>query len=141
VAFTAAQRVKIRLYLGYPVINRYRDPRLEGALDTVAAEPEAQAEVESIMTSIVAVNTSLASSLSTAGFKRVDKIEWFPSTASSGSVSPAVATKRSEGRLFCARLSTLMGVPLWSDYFGERGYGGDAYMGPAHQMGAPLKMG
>jgi hypothetical protein len=140
VAFTDAQRVKIRLYLGYPIINRYRDPRLEGAIDVVGQEPEAQAQAEAILTTIASVDTSLASSLTTAGFKRVDKIEWYPNGSSSGP-GPAISAKRAEGRRHVGRLSTLMGVPIGDDYFGERGYGGDAYMGIGHQYGGPLKMG
>jgi hypothetical protein len=140
VAFTDAQRVKLRLYLGYPNINRHRDSRLESALDIVGDDAAAKAEVESIMASIVAVDTSLVASLGTAGLKRAEDIEWYQA-GSSSTVGPEISSKWSEGRRHISRLSILFGVPIWGDYYGGRGYPGDAFMGIGHQYGGPLKLG
>lgn len=139
-AFTTAEAVQIRKYLGVPSINRYRDPRLEGAIEVVGADTDAATEVRAILAAITNVETTLTSALSTAGLKRAEDIEWYQ--ASSGSSgSSVVEAGRSEGRRLCAQLSVLFGVPLVNDAFGTGGYGGDWFMGTGFQYGGPIRLG
>jgi len=137
-AFTAAQQVQIRKYLGYPQVFRYRNSRLEDAITVVGADVDSSAEVVSILASIAGVETGLTSALENAGLKRAEDIEWYQSSASGSS---EVDTKRAEGRRFCARLSQLFGVPLLNDAFGTAGYEDDGFMGVGHQYGGPIPMG
>lgn len=130
-AFTEAQKVKLRVYLGYPDTYQQANTRLESAIDVIGGRAATQTEVESVLASLAAVETSLASSLSSAGLKRAEDVEWYE--GSSGSA--AIDQKRSEGRRYCSRLSIIFGVPLAGDYFGSRGYEGDNWMGVGHQYG------
>lgn len=139
-AFTAAQKVKLRLYLGYPSIFRYRDSRLESVLDVVGEDAEAKAEIEALMASILTIETSLTSSLGTAGLKRAEDIEWYQA-GSGSSVTPEMSAKYAEGKRFINRISLMLGVPLYGQYYGGSGYPGDAFMGIGHQYGGPLKLG
>jgi hypothetical protein len=130
-AFTDAQKVKIRVYLGVPSINRFRDPRLEGALDVVGADPEAAAEVLAILAKLATVETALDDATSTAGLKRADEVEWYPGKGQTGSA--AIDAQRNVGRRWCSRLSQLLGVPIVNDAFGTLGHGGDWFFGRGAQ--------
>lgn len=148
-AFTEAQKVQIRKWLGYPSIFRYKDVRLESAITVVGDDPDAQAEAESILARLsggaTSVDSQLDDALGTAGLKRAEDIEWYqPGSGSSAASSGATAQQASlehAGRLLCSRLSQLFGVPLYGDAYGTRGYPGDQFTGPAHQYGGPFRMG
>jgi len=136
-AFTEAQRSQIRLALGYPDLFLDVNCRLESAMDVVGERAAAKAQVDAILTSLTAVSTSLSSSLSSAGLKRAEDIEWYPD----GSGSAAIGQKRAEGRRFCAQLSIIFGVPIMGDMFGSAGYTGDAWMATTFQYGGPIPLG
>lgn len=131
-AFTEAQKVKIRFYLGFPDVFRYANPRLESALDVVGGRPDTQAEVEKILARLVVIETAIESSLSTAGLKRAEDVEWYQG----GAAGTQIEGKRSEGKSYCSRLSILFGIPLQADAFGTGGYQGDNWMGRQFQYGS-----
>lgn len=137
-AFTETQKSQIRLALGYPDTFLDRNSRLEDAMDLVGARPATQAIVDAILVSLSGVSTSLASSLSSAGLKRAEDIEWY---ASGGGGSAVITQKRDEGRRFCAQLSIIFGVPIMADMFGQLGYTGDGWMGIKHQYGGFIPLG
>jgi hypothetical protein len=132
-AFTTAQATQIRKYLGFPQLNLFRNTRLEDAILIVGADVDASAEVVSILASLVTVEVGLTLSLSDAGLKRADEVEWYPGTG--GSASPAISGWKAEGRRYCSRLSQLFGIELAGDAFGVGGYQGDGYMGVGGQYG------
>lgn len=132
-AFTAAQEVKIREYLGVPDLFRYRDSRLEDAIKIVGSHPESQAAVEAILAKIAGVEESLQSALATAGMKRAEDVEWYR--------AEEIESKRTEGRRHCARLSQFLGVPILSDAFGTQGYVDDEWMGVENQYGGLMSLG
>ena len=134
-AFTEAQRVKIRLYLGFPDVFRANDPRLEGAMDVIGARADTQAEVVACLAALVLAETKIATLLGSAGIKKVDEVEFFQ--AQSGG-SAAVRDACSNARMWASRLSILMGVPLMGDAFGTRGYQGDSMFGSAVQASANI---
>lgn len=142
-AFTNAQKVQIRKWLGYPTLFRLEDVRLESAITVVGNDPDAQAEAEVILaklnTGATSVETQLEDALGTAGLKRAEDIEWYqPGAGSSAASSGATAQQASlehQGRILCSRLSQLFGVPLYGDAYGTRGYPGDEFTGKAHQYG------
>ena len=136
-AFSEAQRVKIRFYLGYPDLYRYRDHRLESAIDVVGGRPETQALVETVLDAIADVETSVGSSLSTAGLKRAEDVEWYQA----GTAGSQIEGKRAEGRAHCSRLSIILGVTLAGDAFGRSGYEGDSWMGRGSQYGGSFGIG
>lgn len=138
-AFTDAQKVQIRKYLGAPDVHRQANTRLESALDVIGSRSDSQTEVESILASLVLVEAKLVSSWATAGLARAEDVEWFQSKG--GGASAETEGKRSEGRRFCSRLSQLIGYPLLGDAFGTGGYGGDAWAGYGMQYGGPFELG
>ena len=129
-AFTEAQKVQIRGYLGYPDVFRYANPRLESALEVVGSRPETQASVEALLGQLADLQTRFGAQLSTSGVKKVDEIEFFE-------IGP-IAALCTFGRMLCGQLSTLFGVPLASDAFGPGGYSGDWFMGASFQYGGGL---
>lgn len=124
-AFTEAQKVEIRLFLGFPDVFQGENTRLESAIDIIGGRPDTQAEVESLLTNLAAADAAVNSLLTTAGIKKVDEVEFFPSSASGGSSGGAAA--RAYGRMWANRLSIIFGIPLQGDAFGTGGYMGDSW--------------
>lgn len=142
-AFTQEERVKIRLYLGFPDVFRDGNTRLENAMDVIGERPETKTRVQAILTEIDAILPQLSGSSSSGGvstvisgsLKRVDEIEFYP-TGSSESGSGSVQTEvKKLGRMWCNQLSIVMGVPLANDIFSGRGYSGDWWSGDDFQIG------
>ena len=131
-AFTEAQKLKIRVYLGIPSIYRYRDPRLEGAITVVGNDADASAEVVSILAKLATVETDIDSAMTTAGLKRADEVEWYAGKGGTAG-NAVVEAQAAKGRRWCSRLSQILGTPIVNDAFGTQGYGGDWYMGPSFQ--------
>lgn len=131
-AFTEAQRVKLRKFLGYPDVYRQYNPRLESAFDVIGGRADTQASVEDLITKIDAVDLSLTNALALAGLKRAEEVEWYQAMSGKG-ISAPMAAAIAQGKMLIGRLSTTFGVPIYSDYFGIGGYPGDAYMGTGNQ--------
>jgi hypothetical protein len=125
-AFTSAQKALFRRYLGYPDLWRYKNTRLEGAMDTAGEDADAVVLLLADLEKLVEIDTKIFSSgISGAGVKSVDEIEFFEGGAS-GSVLTGL---RNLGRSVAGRISTTLGVPFYADYFGTGGYPGDGFMG------------
>ena len=115
-AFTDVEKAQIRRYLGYPDIYRDHTPWLESAMDVVGARTEVAAMVSADLVSLAIVETSLTSTLSSGGLKRIDDIEFYEGSQ--------VASISHAGRRLVGRISVTLGIPICSDVFG-----GDGYMG------------
>lgn len=138
-AFTESQKAQVRLALGYPFVYQDRNSRLESAFDLLGADASVSAIVVAILAQLTAVGTALESSLSSAGLKRAEDIEWYNNGAGGSAV---IDQKRAEGRRYCGQLSILFGVPIMADMFGEGGYEGDRWMGSNYQYGVnAIKLG
>lgn len=139
-AFASAQLSRLRSLLGYPDLHRYRNTRLEAAFAVVGADAAAQAAVEAIVAEIDDFDAKLVASSSviqSAGLKRAEDVEWYPSGMkgnSSGLTAPMLAII-DQGRIRIGRISTLFGVPVYADYYGRYGYPGDSFMSAANQRG------
>lgn len=57
-AFTSAERVKIRLYLGWPGTANW-DSSLESAIDIASADADVTAEVQTILADIASIETEI----------------------------------------------------------------------------------
>ncbi len=118
--FSAAHKVQIRTYLGYPDGFKYKDTRLESMLDSIS--PEAETIVKTILSKIAVIDaTFLTASTTGAGIHRVDEIT-FDNTR-------RYIEMRAAGRRYSGRLSIILGVPIYSDYWGSVGYLGDQFTG------------
>lgn len=120
---TLVQRAKIRLVLGYPSIYRFKHVRLESVFDSI--DEESEALVLNALSSFETVEAQILEFLPTIGIKRVDDI-----TFQDGPMVTINGLRR-QGRMFVARVSILLGVPIASDVFGGSGYLGDAFLSPS----------
>ncbi len=135
-AFTSAQASAIRFVLGYPDLHRYRNTRLEAAIEVVGNDADASARVIALLTEIATINgsTYFANLLGMAGLKKADEVEWYPWTQGGASAPTAAAVHR--GRMLCAQVSIIFGVPIANDIFSTAGYtSGDGWMGRVNQYG------
>lgn len=137
-AFTSMQKVKIRLYLGYPNLYRYKHTRLESAMDAV--DPDAETLVVADLATLDTLYGELSTTVATgSGIKRVDEVEFFEGAEARDGV-------RASGRQVVTRISTILGVPIYADVFGEMGYPGDAWselggLGGANRGGGVIPLG
>lgn len=140
-ALTSTQQAQIRQFLGYPDLFRYKNTRLEGAINGNLSL-DAEALIIEQIAQLVTIDTALVSGtgLTTAGVKKVDEIEFFGAMVTINSL-------RALGRTVAARISTTLGVPFFSDYFAGAGYPGDAYSdvlgapGGGNGRGGPITLG
>lgn len=114
-AFTTTQRAQIRYYLGYSDVSQGGAPnRLERAMTNITSG--AETIVASILTQLATVDASLTTvtSSSRAGIIEVDNggVKW----ASNG--MSASGALNQQGRMLCARLSSMFGVALAADVYG-----------------------
>lgn len=117
---TETQKEQCRVFLGYPDMYRYRHSRLESVLTNLS--PEAETMIADVLGKIATVDTALLDAgTNLAGLKRVDEI-WFEN----GKVRVTIVVAL--GRRYVNRLSIILGVPVYSDYFGIRGYVGDSFL-------------
>ncbi len=114
------EKARIRLYLGYPDLLRYKHSRLESMLTSLS--DEAETLVRENLAALVTVESLLLTSTGNAGIRRVDEI-WFDTGTSQ------LTGQRKAGRQYVSRLSILLGVPIYSDVFGGAGYLGDKFSG------------
>lgn len=116
-----AEKQKIRLYLGYPAEFRYANTRLEGILTTV--DDEAVDQIRGLLTSIAYVDDLIFTiGITNVGLKQVDEIHFFDGVTQ-------INQQRKAGRIYIARLSIILGVPPYGDYYGGTGYPGDSFSG------------
>jgi hypothetical protein len=119
VAFSEAQKVSIRRYLGYPLgyydLN-YRLEAMFGKIGDIAVE---QSAVEVILAELATVDAVVATGGQTVqslgSLKKADEVEWHPITNESRGVT-IDALKR--GKMLIERLRQSFGVPLYGNYFG-----------------------
>ncbi len=116
-----AEKSKIRLYLGYPDEFRYANTRLEGILNKIS--DEAIDQIRAVLVNVETVNNLITTiGLMNLGLKRVDEI-WFTDGVTQ------INQQRKAGRVYIGQLSIILGVPVYSDYYGTAGYLGDSFSG------------
>lgn len=114
-AFSAAQKVQLRKWLGYPALDRDTFSHVESTFDTIGADAATQTEVEAILAQLVTIDGQQTSATATAGMKRAEEIEWYDGQARMGGIA-------SRGRVLVQRLATIFNVrddPARSDPFGD----------------------
>lgn len=142
-ALTDQQKAKIRRFLGYPDIFRYKNTRLEGVLQSGTISAEVETLIVADIAKLDALDDALTSTGGTAiggaGVKKVDEIEFFGS-------GQTITDLRNIGRMLVGRISTALGVPTFADFFSPAGYPGDFYselggMGRPNRNGGPIGLG
>jgi hypothetical protein len=118
VAFTDAQKISIRRYLGYALGGYQYNTGFESMLDKIGAIAAEQSAVETILTELATVDARIATSAgstSLGSLKRADDIEWYNTTTES---STASVDALGRGKMLIERLRQCFGVPLGGRYFG-----------------------
>ncbi len=127
-----AEKAKIRLYLGFPDEFRYKNTRLESVLTTVS--DEALDQIRELLVNLAAVDVAINTSglAGTGALKQVDEIHFYGSATVTQN-----SQQRKTGRNYVGRLSIILGVPPYADYFGNGGWPGDSFSG----LGTPDRPG
>ena len=113
-AFTEAQRVKIRLYLGWSARFHQFDSRLEQAMNAVDTLADTETEVEAILADLATIETELADAHGRLKAMKVGSID-LPG-------HKEIQALRSEGRRHVGRLAATLGVEVRHDAFGAGRY-------------------
>ena len=106
-ALTAAEKIKVRRYLGYPTVVPSND-FLGRTMNDLSAE--AATEISAILVQIAAIDSaaiSAASASGRAGIKRVEDVEFF-GAGSSFAAQDAMRAK------LVNDIANMLGVPLFS---------------------------
>ena len=114
-ALSAANKAKVRRYLGYPDVNRRNFYELEGAL--VAVSAEAESIVTGLLTSLDTAHAALESAWSRQKVIRAEDV-----TLAGGDELRAL---RAEGRRLSGELASVLDVQILRNVWG----GGNASSG------------
>ena len=140
-AFTTAQQVHIRFFLGYPFPFQQLNPRLEGAIALVGADATATGMVAAMLTKLLGfygldpaaqAPPVIDQAIGQAGIKVVesadDKIEFGTTSGKGGETSSAILdAQNAVAKQLVGALSSMFGVEIASDVFSRRGYSGDGW--------------
>lgn len=115
-SFSTAQKTDIYYYLGYPlaVVNATLDAAIDAAEGSdTRAEEIVITLLEGLADAAVKVDTLLES----AGIKKIDELEFFGPSISSGGLSTSTIDARSYGKMLVKRLASVLGVDILEDVF------------------------
>lgn len=119
-AFTEAQRVEVRRYLGWPSRYFQVDTRLETGMNSVEMHAETKASVEATLAALAVVEAAVTAAYPRLRAKQVGSIA-LPGGGEIGML-------RSEGRRLTHVLAGYFGVEVRPDAVFGGGVGGDNYM-------------
>lgn len=110
-AFTTAQVVKIRKYLGWPVW-RTASTEIESAITLAGADAAQQAEIESILVNLASIEVEIANLHSLALASKAEETELNPRR---------YADLRAAGRRECTQLASAFDCAIRADVFAAGG--------------------
>lgn len=131
-ALTLVEKEKIRNLLGYPSNYRFKNTRLESVLESDVSD-ELEVLVRSWLVTLdnieaQAINVATTTTIATGGLKRVEDIEWYPTSTTKINGGIALQkTIQNWQRVYAGKISIALGVPFYSDAFGPGGYEGDSF--------------
>lgn len=103
-AFTGAERVQIRMYMGSTGLYSDDDSRLESAMDTVGADSDQETLVRgTLLVRLAAIDAQLTEYETMHAAGKVDELDI--------DVVRASAWLRSRGRMYATRLANVLGFP------------------------------
>jgi hypothetical protein len=106
-ALTDGQKAQIRLYLGYPDVNRSMRPALEGAM--LALSADAELLIEDLLTRLDSLQTTLEGAWAFQSVKRAEEVTL--------SGFDGLVALRSEGKRLVNQISSILGVqPLTTPF-------------------------
>ncbi len=149
-AFSDAEQVQIRFFMGYPFPFQQLNPRLEGALSLVGANATAKAIVVALLAKLVTFYgidpsnpngpAAIDQAIAQAGVKRVESVDDVVEFGTTGngqggaSSSAMLNSQNDAARQLVGALSSMMGVEIANDIFGKRGHTNDVWASRGSQM-------
>lgn len=129
---TEAEELEVALLLGYPADYRNENPLFYGAFQRINASVAIYNKTVSILAQVAALDSSIASTATTAGIKLLDKgdIEFF------GKGNAQFEALNQQKRVLAGLMSNLCGVAILNDITSGKGYENSLFWGPA-QCGKP----
>lgn len=128
-AFTAAQKIAIRSYMGVAFGFYEISSRLESMMDLVGTDATAQAQIEAWLDRLQLVDESLTGDAASAvsatygSIKKVDEVEFYPAATDGSATATTTMPLVTQGRTLIGRIARALGVsdflPI-GDYFGSR---------------------
>lgn len=116
-ALTDAQRATVRLYMGWPSRWHQTSNELEQAMSALDSSPEDLANVSAILPKIADIDERILKSLGCVKVAEADSVRLKDDNG--------LSLLRREGRRLVNQLSSVLGCPRGTDYFGSgRGFAG-----------------
>ena len=113
-ALTAVQRADVRAALGWSARFHQFDSRLEQAMNALATEPEAEAQVIALLAEVTDIETKLKAAHSRLKATKVGSINL-------DGLRTEQAGLRAEGRRHTGKLAAILGVERRHDIFSSSG--------------------
>lgn len=109
-AFTEAEKTRIRMLTGWGSRFTLTETRLENAMDAVGGIAEDQAKIQAILTSLTTIDTQITSALETAGVTGVSSIKL--------DSDQGISHFKAEGRRLVEAIASILQVPIKKNYYG-----------------------
>lgn len=110
-AFTSAEKMRIRKLLGWGARFWQLETRLEQSMNAVEQTlPDETAEIQSILTQLTVIDGQITSALDTAGVTAVSSIHL--------DSDQGISHFRSEGRRLVEAIATILQVNIKKNYYG-----------------------
>lgn len=120
-AFTGAERARIRSLLGWGARFHHLETRLENALDALADLPDDENLIKSYLTQLTTIDTAIADCASTFGVKKTGSIEL--------ESDQGLGFQKSEGRRLVEAIADILGVDINRNFYGGSIKGGPMQYG------------
>lgn len=110
-AFTATEKTRIRMLLGWGARYWQLESRLENSMEAVESTlPEDTAKIQAILVQLTDIDTKITEALGTAGVTGVSSIKL--------DSDQGISHFKAEGRRLVEAISTILQVPIKKNYYG-----------------------
>lgn len=110
-AFTATEKTRIRMLLGWGARFWQLETRLENSMEAVEQQfPEETTKIQSILTALAAIDAQITDALGTVGVTGVSSIHL--------DSDQGLSHLRAEGRRQVEAISTILQVPIKKNFYG-----------------------
>lgn len=115
--FTATEKTRIRMLLGWGARFWQLETRLENAMDAVEQNlPEETTKIQSILTALTAIDVQITDALGTVGVTGVSSIKL--------DSDQGLSHLRNEGKRQVEAIATILQVPIKKNYYSHGMVGG-----------------
>jgi hypothetical protein len=116
-AFTSAEKTRIRMLLGWGARFWQLETRLENSMEAVEQQlPDETAKIQSILTALTAIDAQITDALGTVGVTGVSSIKL--------DSDQGLSHLRGEGKRQVEAIATILQVPIKKNYYSSGMTGG-----------------